>query len=229
MLKRAGILLGVVVMLAAVPLFAQRGGMGMGMMPPEMSGLWNPVVGSGATYEMVGKDGKHQTLSIAIVGKEDFEGKSGYWLEFLINGDDGQQTVMQRLMVKDGATMSVPKMIFQGGGRGPMLISGQMMGMMAARGGAAPPTPRADVREGAESVGAESVTTAAGKFDTMHFKTKEGSNVWISPNAGPWGIVKSTSPDTSITLMKVVTDAKSHVVGTPVPIESMMGRGRGQE
>jgi hypothetical protein len=230
MLKRASILFAVVVMLAAGPLFAQRGGMGMGMMPPAMNGLWNPVVGSGAVYEMVGKDGKHQMITMSIVGKEDADGKTGFWMEYLINGEDGQQTVMQMFMVKDGATMSVPKMVIQAGGRGPMLISGQMMGMMAARGGAAPPTnAKADVREGSESVGAESITTGAGKFDTMHFKTKEGSNVWIAPNAGPWGLVKSTSGETSMTLVKVITDAKSHVTGTPMPIESMMGRGRGQE
>lgn len=229
MLKRAGILLGTAIMLAAGPLMAQRGGMSMGITPPAMNGLWNPVVGNGATYEMVGKDGKKQLITMSIVGKEDSDGKTGYWMEYLVNGDDGQQSVMQMFMVKDGATMSVPKMIIQGGGRGPMLISGQMMGMMAARGGAAIPSPKADVREGAESVGAESVTTPAGKFDSMHFRTKDGADAWIAPNVGPWGLVKSTSTNASMTLVKVFTDAKSHVVGTPVPIEQMMGRGRGQE
>jgi hypothetical protein len=134
---------------------------------------------------------------------------------------------MQMFMVKNGETMSAARMVIQSSGRGPMLISGQMMGMMAGRGVAAPPSPRADVRAGAENLGAESVAVGVGKIDSMHFKTKEGSHVWLSPNAGPWGLVKSTSADSSMTLVKVVTDAKSHVVGTPMPIESMMGRGRG--
>jgi hypothetical protein len=230
MLKRAGILLCVAVMLAAAPLFAQRGGMGMGMMPPSMNGLWNPVVGTGATYDMVGKDGKHQMLTMAVVSKEDADGKTGYWMEYLVNGEDGQQSVMQMLMVKDGGSMSVAKMIVQAGGRGPMLISGQMMGMMAARGGAAPPAPKSDFTEGAEKVGNESLTTPGGTFDTMHWRNKNGDQAWLSPKAGPWSFVKSVSADgATMTLVKLVTDAKSHVTGTPMPIESMMGGRRGQE
>jgi hypothetical protein len=233
MLKRANILLGVAILLAAAPVFApralaQRGGMGMGMTPPAMMGMWNPVVGSGATYDLVGKDGKKTTLSIAIVNKDD---SGGYWMEYLINGNDNQQTVMQMLMVKDGASMQISKMVIQPAGRGPMEISGQMMQMMQSRGGAAAATAKADFTDGAEKVGSESVTTPAGTFDTLHWKNKEGGQVWISPKAGPWSFVKSVSADGStMTLVKVVTDAKSHVVGTPQSMDSMMGgaRGRGQ-
>jgi hypothetical protein len=152
-------------------------------------------------------------------------------MEYLISGNnDEQPTVMQMFMVKDGGSMSVPKMVIQTAGRGPMEISGAMMGMMAGRGGPTPPTPKADFRDGAENLGTESVTTPAGTFECTHWRGKDGSNAWISPKAGPWGIVKSTSPDTSMTVVKVLTDAKSHVVGTPQSMESMMGgRGRGQE
>jgi hypothetical protein len=234
MLKRAGILLAAVVVFAAVPTLTPRisaqGRGGMGMMPPAMSGMWNPVVGAGATYEMTGKDGKKQLMTVAIVSKEDADGKSGFWMEYLINANDGQQTVMQMLMVRDGESMSMPKMIIQAGGRGPMEISGAMMGMMASRGGGVPASAKADVHNGAELVGAESVTTPAGTFDCEHLRTKEGSDVWIAPKTGPWGLVKSTSKDSSMTLVKVFTDAKSHIVGTPQSMDSMMGgRGRGQD
>jgi len=233
MLKRSGMLLSVAILLAAGPLLAQRGGM-MGMMPPSMNGVWNPVVGSGATYEMVGKDGKKQTISIAIVSKEDSGGQTGYWLEMMTGDNPAQANVIQMLMVKDASQqMSAAKMIIQqAGGRGPMEISGSMMGMMSARGGAAPPTPKSDFREGAENVGTESVNTPAGSFDTMHWRNKDGANVWISTKAGPWGFVKSVSADgATMTLVKVITDAKSHIVGTPQSMDSMMGgaRGRGQD
>ncbi len=234
MLKRASILLGVTVLLAACPLLAPQmsaqGRGGMGMMPPSMNGLWNPVVGSGATYEITGKDGKKQLLTMAIVSKGDSDGKSGFWMEYLMNTNDGQQTVMQMLMVKDGASMSVPKMVIQPAGRGPMEISGAMMGMMGSRGGMTPPTPKTDVHDGAEVVGTESVTTPAGTFTCEHLRTKDGSDVWIAPKAGPWGLVKSTSKDTTMVMVKVIDDAKSHIVGTPQSMDSMMGgRGRGQE
>ena len=233
MLKRANVLFGLAVLLAAVHLFAprvvaQRGGMGMGMTPPSMMGMWNPVVGSGATYEMVGKDGKKQTISIAMVNKDD---SGGYWLEYLVNTNDNQQMVMQMLMVKDGGSMSPSKMVIQQPGRGPMEISGQMMQMMGSRGGATQAAAKADFTEGAEKVGSESVTTPAGTFDTLHWRNKEGGQVWISPKAGPWSFVKSVSADGStMTLVKVITDAKSHIVGTPQSMDSMMGgaRGRGQ-
>lgn len=230
MLKRAGIVLAAVVLMAAAPILAPRisaqGRGGMGMMPPAMSGMWNPVVGNGATYELTGKDGKKTLMTVAIVSKED----NGFWMEYLINANDGQLTVMQMLMVRDGDSMSVPKMIIQAGGRGPMEISGAMMGMMASRGGASAPAPKADVHAGAEVVGTESVTTPGGTFECEHLRTKEGSDVWIAPKTGPWGLVKSNSKDSSMVLVKVITDAKSHVVGTPQSMDSMMGgRGRGQE
>jgi hypothetical protein len=230
MLKRGSLLLVVVLMLAAGPLLAQRGGMGMGMMPPGMNGLWNPVVGSGATYEVVGKDGKKMQITVAVVSKEEIDGQSGYWLETLMPGNDGQVFVMQQFMVKDAGQMSVARMIVQQPGQPPMLISGAMMGMMGRRGGATPPTPKADFREGGENLGTESITTPAGTFECIHWRGKDGANAWISPKAGPWGTVKSTSADASMTVLSVTTDAKSHVVGTPQSIESMMGgRGRGQE
>jgi hypothetical protein len=235
MLKRANILLGVAVLLAAAPVFAprvlaQRGGMGMGMTPPSMMGMWNPVVGSGATYEMVGKDGKKTTLSIAIVNKDD---SGGYWMEYLIGSADNPQNVVQMLMVKDGGSLTPSKLVIQQAGHPPMEISGAMMGMMASRGGANPTAAsKADFTDGAEKMGNESVTTPAGTFDTLHWRNKEGGQVWISPKAGPWSFVKSVSADGStMTLVKVVTDAKSHIVGTPQSMDSMMGgaRGRGQD
>lgn len=229
MLKRTSTLLAVVALLVAGPLMAQRGGMGMGMMPPAMSGLWNPVVGSGAIYEQTSKDGTKRLITISIVGKEDSEGQTGYWMEFFA-GDEGKQSVAQMLMVKGGDNIAVAKMIFQQPGQPPMMISSSMMGMMAGRGGFTQPTPKADIHNGAEVVGTESVTTPAGTFECEHLRTKDGSNAWISPKAGPWSLVKTVSPDSSMVVVKILSDAKSHVVGTPQPIESMMGgRGRGQE
>jgi hypothetical protein len=233
MLKRSGIILAAVAMLAAPllspRLLAQRGG--MGMMPPGMSGVWNPVIGSGATYEMTGKDGKKTLLTIAVVNKEDFNGHPGFWMEYLIADKDGKDVVMQMLMVKDGASMTMPKMVIQPPGQPPMEMSSAIMGMMAARGGgAAPAAPKPDAREGGENLGAESVTTPAGTFQCEHWRSKDGASVWIAPNAGPWGMVTTQSADTSMVMLKVITDAKSHIVGTPQSMDSMMGgRGRGQD
>jgi hypothetical protein len=231
MLKRASILLIAAVLVAGVPLLAQQRGGGMMGMMPQMNGMWNPVVGSGATYEMTGKDGKKQSITIEIVGKEDSNGQSGFWLEILMSDPKGQQFVIQDLMVKSGDQVTPTRMIIQQAGQPPMEMSMAMMGMMAARGGGPAPTPSsADVHKGAEVVGTESITTPAGAFECEHLRGKDGGNIWLSPKAGPWGFVKAVSADnTSMILVKVITDAKSHVVGTPQSMDSMMGRGRGLE
>jgi len=224
MLRKTCILLVATVMLTGAPLLAQM----MGMMPPSMSGVWNPAIGSGATYEMVDKNGQKQSITMAIVGKEDSNGQPGYWMEVLVTDKNGQQSVIQELMLKDGAQVTISKMIIQAGGRGPMEMSGSTIMAMAGRsGGAAPTPPKADFREGAEHVGTESVTTPAGTFDADHWRGKDGSDVWISTKVAPWGIVKATTPSSSMTVTKVITDAKSHIVGTPVNMDGMMGRGRG--
>src|SRR5208283_1567823 len=57
---------------------AQMGGMmGHGAQP---RGFFNPIVGSGAQYEIQssGKDSK-MVVEIDVVGKESVDGKDGYW------------------------------------------------------------------------------------------------------------------------------------------------------
>src|SRR5574341_1236750 len=50
----------------------------------------------------------------------------------------------------------------------------------------------ADVREKAERVGSESITTPAGTFQCEHLQKKDGSgDVWISDKVAPWGLVKT--------------------------------------
>src|ERR1700691_1323497 len=63
----------------AFPLAAQMG-MGMGRVP-TLSGVWRPVVGTGAFYEITKPDGTKTQLEITIVGKEDVDGKPAYWME----------------------------------------------------------------------------------------------------------------------------------------------------
>jgi hypothetical protein len=230
MKRYASGLLVVALVFAGAPLLGQRGGgMGMGMMPPSFNGIWNPVVGAGSAYEITNKDSQTQQMQIAIVKKDTVDGKDGFWLEFLMTGKDNQQSVMQRFMTKDGGQVSVIKMVVQTPGQPPMEISMQMMQMMGSRGGgmAPPSNAAADARMSAEKVGNESITTPAGTFACEHYRQKDGSgDVWLSPTVYPWAMVKGTGTYGSMILTKVITDAKSHITGTPVKMEDMM-RGRG--
>jgi hypothetical protein len=215
------------VLLAAGTAAAQRGPMGPNMGPPVFRGVFNPVVGSGAAYETE-NGGRKSEIEITVVGREDVGGKQGVWMEIGMNAPEaGGQMYMKTLMVIDGTNASVTRMIMQPPGMGPMEMP--MGGMM---GGAQQPS-ATDVRETAERVGAETVTTPAGTFNTEHYRAKDGSwDAWISTEVAPWGLVKSVSRGTTMTVTRLITNAQSRITGTPQrfdPAEMMrqgMGRGR---
>lgn len=189
----------------------QRGG-GM-MMSPSLHGVWNPVVGAGAAYSIQHADGTTSEMEIAIVGKESVNGKDGYWMEISIPRGDAQM-VLKSLLVLDGANTTTVRMIMQPPGHDPMEMPSEMM---QRRG----PQP-ADVRSDSEDVGSESVTTPAGTFKTEHFRRKDGTgDVWVAKEVPPWGLIKTTSKDTSLTLVRVITDAKDKITGTPKPFNPM--------
>jgi hypothetical protein len=215
-----------ITLLAAGTASAQRGPTGGGMAPPEFRGILNAVVGSGAAYQTE-TGGTKNDIEITVVGKEDAGGKPGYWMQMAMNSPQaGGQMYMKMLMVVDGKNASVTRMIMQMAGQPPMEMP--MQGMM----GNLQQNASTDVRDTAEHVGAESVTTPAGTFSTEHYRAKDGSwDAWLSPQVAPWGLVKSTARDTTMTVTRLITDAKDQITGTPQkfdPMEMMRGMGRGR-
>jgi hypothetical protein len=205
--------------LAALPTGAQ---MGRGAQVPGMKGVWNPVIGSGAEYDQTSADGQaHHKISIAVIGKEDVNGSPGYWVEFGNGESSGQMNWMQALIFFNGAQAQNAKVIVTMPGRGPM----EMDGSMFSRGGQ-PPQQIKDIRDSADRVGNESVSTPAGTFDCERWRTKDGTtDVWISPKVTPWGMVKTASQTSSMVLAKILTDQKSHITGTPQKFDpSTFGR-----
>jgi hypothetical protein len=184
---------------------------------PDFHGVWNPVVGSGGVYEVSPKQGDKSKMEIAVVGKEDVEGKTGYWLEMVMNSPraDGE-IVVKHLIVLDGDRTEVKRMIMQPPGQDPMEMPMQMI-QRQGRG-----SQQADVRKDAELVGTESLTTPAGTFSCDHYRMKDGSaDVWVSAKVIPYGLVKSVAGETTMTLIRVVTDAKDRITGTPRPFNPM--------
>jgi len=97
---------------------AQMPGMRQG---PQLRGLFNPVVGSGAQYQVQrgADDANKTTMEVDVVGKEAASGKDGYWLEVTAATNMGEMT-MKMLTVADGANISVAKMVMQINGGPPM-------------------------------------------------------------------------------------------------------------
>ncbi len=212
-------LLAVVTLAVAWPSASQM----MGTMP-SLRGVWNPVVGSGASYQVDAKTGKTE-MEITVVGQEDVGGKPGFWVEMGMTPNAGGQMYVKNLMVLDGKNTSISRMILQMAGQPPMEMPGAMMNRNLA---AAPTT---DVRDQAEHVGTEDVTTPAGTFSCEHYRSaKDAGDIWLSTKVTPWGLVKASGNGQTIVVDRVISDAKDHITGTPKPFDpaEMMRQRPGQ-
>src|ERR1700682_3468660 len=145
----------------ASPIGAQ---MGMGPRTPDMSGVWNPVVGSGGAYEMTDKEGKKSQLEITIVGKEDVNGKTGYWMEMAVaNARAGGEMYMKYLIAPSDTGVAPMRMIMQPPGQDPMEMDMNLVGGTRVR-----QSTGTDIRDRAERVGTETVTVPGGTFSCEH-------------------------------------------------------------
>ncbi len=182
--------------------------------PPAMRGVWKPVVGSGGAYKTDMKRDK-QEMEITIVGTESVEGKTGYWQEIFMKTEEGDM-VMKQLMVFEGDMPGPRRMIMQPPGMDPMEMP--MQGMMGRR----PEKLSGDVRQEAQKVGTETITTPAGTFECEHWRSNDGStDVWLSEKVSPWGMVQMKSKDGTMTLTRVISGAKSRITKTPTKFDPM--------
>lgn len=196
--------------------------MGMGGGPPQMRGLWNPVVGNGSAYEVQTKKGETMSMEVTVVGKENAGGSDGYWMEIAVNSPKMHgEMVMKFLTVLNGSDTHTAKMIMQMAGSPPMEMPSQMI---QARHKDQP----TDIRGTSDDVGSETVTVPAGTFPCEHYRAKDGSgDTWVATNVYPWGMVKHQDKDTTMVLTKVLTDAKDKISGTPIPFDPMKMGQRG--
>jgi hypothetical protein len=194
---------------------------------PTLSGIWHPVVGTGAAYEIT-KDGKKNEMEILIVGKEDVDAKPAFWLEMAMTDQRTSQPVyVKSLMSVSENTITSTRMVFQMSGQDPMEMDMNTNPMGRGMKQTTPVT----IADKAEIVGTDTVTVPAGTFSCTHYRMKDGTgDAWVSDKVSPWGLVKSQDKDTSVVLAKVITDAKDHITGTPKKFDPMqMMRGMGQQ
>lgn len=80
----------------------------------NFKGVWFPEVGSGSVYEVQDKGHKTST-TVAIVGKEDFQGCTGYWLETSMQSEKG--AAISKMLMVPGADnkLDIARMIAQMG------------------------------------------------------------------------------------------------------------------
>jgi hypothetical protein len=207
----------------AMPLAAQM----FGPKPPSLSGIWHPVVGTGAAYDMTSRDGKKTQMEMTVVGKEDVEGKTAFWLEIaMVDQRTAAPLYLKNLMSVSDSGVTSMRMVMQMAGQDPM----EMDMNVNPAGKRMQQTTPANIADKAEIIGTESVTVPAGTFSCTHFRMKDGTGeAWVSDKVGPWGLVKSQSKDSSMILTKVITDAKDHITGTPKKFDPMQMMRQGQQ
>jgi hypothetical protein len=186
---------------------------GMGRQAPRLLGEFKPVVGSGAQYQMTAQN-RTMTLAYAIVGKEDVERNTGYWMEIRTeNPEMPGETVMKQLVVPGGEGRHIRRMIMQRPGSPPIEMP---MGMMPGMGRREPES-GSDTSPG-EKVGTETITVPAGTFVCEHYRKQEPQgtmDVWISSKISPYGTVKMSSGEMTMVLEKVLSNETSHIQGEP--------------
>jgi hypothetical protein len=195
--------------------------MGMGR-PPDVAGVFNPTVGSGASYEMTKTNGEKTTFDMAVVDKD---ASGAYWIEYGMIVPQMHGTVYSKtLMARQADDVIIQRMIVQMPGRPPI----DMSSMMSMK-GMQDEKSKADFRANAQDMGSESVTTPAGTFSCQHWRSaKDATDVWISDKVSPWKLVKMTGTNNSMILVRVISDAKTHITGTPVSMQDMI-QGMGKQ
>jgi hypothetical protein len=176
---------------------------------PAISDIFKPVVGSGAVYETE-RDQKKSTMEMFVIGQESVDGKDGYWLEFGHSDPRTGGTVYGKMLVtKDD--FQFHRMIFQQPGQPPMempMNPAQQRARMT------------DEMEKWHKVSTESITVPAGTFECDHWAKDDGKgDVWASSKVTPMSLVKEVTPTNTMVLVKVITDAKDHITGTPTKFD----------
>jgi hypothetical protein len=189
--------------------------------PPQMPGAFQPVVGSGATYQIKTANNPDVQFSYAVVGKEG----DAYWMEIRSATPRGSM-VMKQLMSMPGAgqTPQIQRMIMQAAGQPPMEMPVSMLqgaaGRSSMQGGSGP-------RALGEKVGTETVTVPAGTFECEHYRSASNgktADVWVSAKVSPYGLVKMISGETRMELQKVLAHETSQITGEPTKLPGFPGR-----
>ena len=197
-------ILAAISLAAASPSHAQ---MGMDMFKrPSITKVFHPVVGKGAAYLDTVKDGKaSRTSEIAVVAKDSFEGKEGFWMQ-IVSTDPQGKTFVGKSLITPG-DFQFHRMIIQPPGQQAMEIP---VKMNAAR--------KEKIEENSaewHSVGTESITVPAGTFSCEHWRNdKTHAEIWTSDKVTPFGMVKEISGNGSTqVLSKILDNATDRITG----------------
>jgi hypothetical protein len=197
---------------------AQLGG-GMNFFKkPNIGDIFHPVVGSGATYEQTDKDGSKSTIEMAIMSREDFDGKEAYWMEVGHTEKKSGGLNYAKIQIAK-ADFEMHKMI--------VVMPGSTTPIEMPMNQSAKTKER--MQENIDKwhkVGTEPVVVPAGTFLCDHWAKDDGTeDIWASSKVSPMSLVKSSGKNgDTMVLVKTTTSATEHITGTPQKFDPAMMR-----
>jgi len=187
-----------------------RAQMGMNLFKkPNITDIFKPVVGKGGVYEtqrVDKKDDPARTMEMTIVAKETVDGQDAFWFEVAHNDEKkGQPSYAKMLVTRD---FQFHKMVFQQPGQQSMEMPFHPGASDKAK------QHREEELEKWHQIGTETITVPAGTFSCAHWQKDDGKgDVWVSDKISPFGMVKMVNERETMTLTKVISDAKDHITG----------------
>ena len=183
---------------------------------PNIANIFHPVVGGGTVYEETERDGSKSIMELSVVGSEMVGTQQGYWMELGHNDKRGgkELTYAKALITQDDFMAHKVVFVMEGSSQPLEMELNPTQGQ------------RSVIEKNTEkwhTVGSESITVPAGTFSCEHWSKDDGKgDVWVSSKISPMGMVKSVDADQTMVLTKVITDAKSHITGTPMKFDPKM-------
>ncbi|HEY3997544.1 MAG TPA: hypothetical protein VGO93_01680 [Candidatus Xenobia bacterium] len=172
---------------------------------PSLIGIWDPIVGSGAVYDVVTSDGTRSTMELDCTGHE----PGGSWFE-LVTEENHQATVVKQLLGPGGVTRVILKRDDQPAVEVPP---------QAVVGGGMP----LNVRQNGRLSAHDHLTLAGRSWATDHYLVTDASHtrwdVWTSPLVPPCDLVCLKSGRITIALARQLRHVKSAITGTPQPLD----------
>ncbi len=187
-----------------------------------------PAVGSWAQYQ-TDRGGQTSSLRMAIVGQEKRDGKAGVWFETASESPRGKMIVELLVPSYPFEPETVMEAVMKRGDEPAVKMPGSRMGggrpAGQGRGGRGGNTASAWEQQCKTMavVGAETLTVPAGVFKTTHLHSaSDSTDVWVTKDV-PFGLVKSVTGRSTMTLQGMGKNAKKSITETPKEMPGMPG------
>ncbi|GAB4274708.1 MAG: hypothetical protein Kow0092_30150 [Deferrisomatales bacterium] len=201
---------------------------------PRLFGVFTPVPGVWAEYEVTEKDsGRRTRMRMAVVGKEG----DAYWYEVVNHAPEGRNVVKMLVRGNPNDPDNIERLILKSGDNPAaemprdFVAMGRKMAvhMFERRSGVAGSDPD-QLR--VEKVGEGPVTVPAGTFQATLQRIVDAQGQVLAtyhflPDILPFGVVASETRHTTMALLAYGRDARSEITETPVPMAAPPGMPQG--